>query len=70
MVLILQLGRLDLLELLRQSRHGDYDCEGRNSRIVACGEAVLAVMEKNPARKKRYGRFLAGLSISLHSPSS
>lgn len=33
------------------------------------GEAVLAVMEKNREKKKRYGRFLAELSISPAEPS-
>lgn len=30
----------------------------------ACGDAVLAVMEKNRREKKRYSGFLARLSIS------
>lgn len=51
MVLILQLGRLNLLELLRQSRHRDRGRRGEKE-IKRAGETDLAVMEKNREEKK------------------
>lgn len=36
----------------------------------ACGEAVLAVMEKTREKKKRYGGILAELSISIYETTA
>ena len=65
-MLILQLRRLNLLELLRQGRHLDRGRRGEKENCVR-GDRSGGDAE-NSREKKRYSEFLAELSISIYEP--